>query len=269
MLPARTEPLSRLQDVIRSYGPMAIAFSGGVDSGLLAYVAHSVLGGDMICLIAVSPSFAAREEKDAIAFLKEHGIAYETVRPNEIDDPRYRENSSNRCYFCKEALFSAMQHLPVPERFPVLAYGANMDDQSDHRPGSRSASERGVVAPLIDAGFDKTTIRDVSRQLGLRIWDKPAAPCLSSRIPYGTEVTPERLMQIERAEEALKSRGWMNCRVRYSGGVARVEIPLEEHARIKEPGVWECIAGDIRQAGFEKVELVADGLRSGRLNEDL
>jgi uncharacterized protein len=259
--------VERLEGVIRARGPMVVAYSGGVDSGLLAFVAHRVLGERMRCVIGVSASLSAGEEAAALAFLARHGIPCERIATGEVDDPRYRANGPDRCYFCKSELFARIEAAPAARAFPVLAYGANADDRFDHRPGARAAAEHGVCAPLAEAGFTKDVVRRAARALGLSLWDKPASPCLASRIPYHDEVTPAKLLQIDRAEAALKARGFSECRVRHHGDLARVEVPVESIARLREPGLWSEVAREIGAAGFARVEIDERGFRSGRLND--
>lgn len=259
----------KLEGVIRGHGPMAVAYSGGVDSAFLAYAAREFLGDDMVCVIAVSPSLARREYEHAIRFLEEHDIPWRQIETNEMDADGYVENTPDRCYFCKNELFSVMQDSLASDRFQTIAYGANVDDRSDHRPGSRAAAEREVVAPLSEAGYTKQMIRDTAHALGLEVWDKPAAPCLASRIPYHSTVTIEKLRQVEEAEAALRDAGFRVCRVRHHDGTARIEIPAEDHKRLFEPSLWPQIVKTIIKAGFEKVEVETDGFRSGRLNDAL
>ena len=262
-------PYERLKAVLRGYGPMAVAYSGGVDSGFLAYAAREALGDDMVCVIAVSPSLGERERRDALAFLSRHRIPCEQISTREAEDDRYRANGPDRCYYCKGELFDAIGRAVSLRRFPRVAYGANLDDASDHRPGARAAAEFEVVAPLSEAGYGKKLIRATARELGLELWDKPAAPCLASRIPYYSKVTPEKLRQVERAESVLKDAGFEVCRVRHHGDVARIEVPREEHARLRDQSVWSRVDAGVREAGFERVEIEADGFRSGRLNDVL
>jgi uncharacterized protein len=267
--PESARDLERLTRAVERHGSMIVAYSGGVDSALLAYVAHRVLGDDMLAVTGVSPSFASRDAEHAAGFLERHAIPSEPVQPDEMKNPDYRANGPDRCFFCKEALFVAIDALPSRDRFAVVAYGANLDDGDDHRPGARSASRRGVAAPLSEAGLSKASVRALARGLGLEVWDRPAAPCLASRIPYHTAVTGERLRQVERAEQVLDHLGFIEHRVRHYGETARVELPLPAHACAREPGVWKEIENGIRAAGFKVVELEADGLRSGRLNDVL
>jgi uncharacterized protein len=259
--------VERLARVIRAHGPMVVAYSGGVDSGLLAWVAHRVLGDGMRCVIGISPSLSAREERAAVEFLHTHGIPFEGIETREMDDERYRANAPDRCFHCKNELFDRIDTSQLSRRFSCVAYGANLDDRSDHRPGARAAREHGVVAPLMEAGYDKARVRQVARALGLDLWDKPAAPCLASRVPYFSSVTPEKLEQIAKAEAVLKDLGFHVCRVRHHGEMARVELPRDDHARARESATWAVVVNGIRAAGFKQVELEPDGFRSGRLND--
>ena len=261
--------MERLEQSIRSHGPMVVACSGGVDSGFLAVVAHRVLEGRMLCVLGVSSSLARAEEAEAIAFFEAHGLPHVRMATNELDDPRYRANSTDRCFFCKHALFTRIEALPEVQAFGVVAYGANADDRFDHRPGARAAESHRVCAPLAEAGFSKEMIRTAARALGLRVWDKPASPCLASRIPYHTEVTRERLDQIDAAEAVLKHSGFPVCRVRHHGDTARIEVPGDAIARLQSPGVWPAIDSAIRAAGFNHVEVDGRGFRSGRMNDAL
>lgn len=269
-LPETLQPdYDRLLSIIRRHGPMAVAYSGGVDSAFLAVAAREALGGNMVCVIAVSPSLADAEQRDAVAFLKRHDIPFETIPTREMDNELYRANSPQRCYYCKEELFEAMRDALSASGFTRIAYGANVDDAGDHRPGQKAAAERDVVAPLTEAGYTKRLIRETARALGLDVWDKPAAPCLASRIPYYSTVTPEKLRQVEAAETVLKDAGFRVCRVRHHGGTARIEVPAEEHKRLNSPSVWPAVEAGVRAAGFVTVEVEPDGFRSGRLNDVL
>jgi uncharacterized protein len=248
---------------------MVVAYSGGVDSAFLAYAAHDVLGDDMLCVIAVSPSLARTEYRDAIAFLGQHGIPFERVETREVDDERYRANDPNRCYYCKSELFTTIRNALPSKQFWRVAFGANVDDASDYRPGAEAASELGVVAPLAEAGYSKKLIRETARALGLEVWDKPAAPCLASRIPYYSEVTPKKLAQVEEAETVLKKAGFGVCRVRHHGDIAKIEVPLEDQRLLLDPSTWSRIEEGILEAGFARVEVEPKGFRSGRLNDVL
>ncbi len=262
-------PFERLKASIAAYGPMAVAYSGGVDSAFLAYAAREALGDQMVCVIAVSPSLGEREHRSAVAFLQDHRIPFEEVHTAEMDDERYRANGPDRCYFCKSELFNAIEAAESLRRYPRVAYGANVDDAGDYRPGARAAGEHEIVAPLAEAGYDKRLIRDTARRLGLEVWDKPAAPCLASRVPYFSEVTPAKLVQIESAETVLKDAGFRECRVRHHGDTARIEVPRGDLERLRDPACWPGIEAGVREAGFREVVVEDDGLRSGRLNDAL
>jgi len=265
LLPA----IERLEACIRSHGPMVVACSGGVDSALLAVVAHRVLEGRILCVLGVSASLASADHRDAIMFFQRHGLPFVAMPTREMDDPRYRANASDRCFFCKHELFERIESLPEARVFPVLAYGANADDRFDHRPGARAAGAHRACAPLAEAGFTKELVRAAARQLGLSQWDKPASPCLASRVPYHSEVTASKLGQIEAAEAALKQFGFDVCRVRHFGAVARIEVPVELMSRLKNADLWTAVSAAVRAAGFDAVELDERGFKSGRLNEAL
>jgi uncharacterized protein len=259
--------MERLEGCIRAHGPMLVACSGGVDSALLAVVAHRALDGNMLCVLGVSASLAGAEHREAVAFFEQHALPYVEMPTFEMDDPRYRANHPDRCYFCKHELFERMETLAEARAFGVVAYGANADDSFDHRPGARAAQGHRVCAPLAEAGFTKEMVRAAARELGLSQWDKPASPCLASRVPYLSEVTPEKLRQIEVAEAALKRLGFDVCRVRHYGAVARIEVPVEAMPRIQS--AWDSIERDVRSAGFQSVEIDERGFKSGRMNEAL
>jgi pyridinium-3,5-biscarboxylic acid mononucleotide sulfurtransferase len=272
-LPSHTLPvalqsaIARLEASIRAHGPMVVACSGGVDSGLLAYVAHRVLEGRMLCVLGVSPSLARLEAEEAVAFFERHGLPHVRIATHEMDAPGYRANGPDRCFFCKNELFERIEAAPEARAYPILAYGANADDAFDHRPGARAADAHRVCAPLAEAGFTKQMVRDAARAFGLAVWDKPASPCLASRIPYHSEVTPGKLRQIDDAERTLKAHGFEVCRVRHHGQTARIEVPVEALPRLREAGVWSDVCAGIRAAGFDHVEIDPRGFKSGRLNE--
>jgi uncharacterized protein len=246
---------------------MVVAFSGGADSAFLAYVAHDTLGADRVVVAtAVSPSLAADELSDCRALATEWGLRLVEVETDEVANDEYRSNDGDRCYWCKSSLMDALVPLSQTQAATVVL-GVNVDDLGDHRPGQRAAAERGAVFPLVDAGFTKADVREWSRALGLRTWDKPAAACLSSRVPYGTSVTVEVLGRIERAERALRVLGFRELRVRHYGDTARIEVPIGdlEHVLVARAEVVEAI----RDAGYGYVTLDLEGLRSGNLNDSL
>jgi uncharacterized protein len=240
-----------------------------VDSALLAMVAHRVLDGDMLCVIGVSASLAAADHRDAVSFFRRHGLPFVEMPTHEMEDSRYRANAPDRCFFCKHELFERIELLPQARAFPVVAYGANADDRFDQRPGARAADTHRVCAPLAEAGFSKEMVRAAARELGLSQWDKPASPCLASRVPYHSEVTPAKLGQIEEAEAALKQLGFHVCRVRHFGTVARIEVPVDSLARLKRIDIWSAVENELRAAGFDSVEVDERGFKSGRMNEAL
>jgi len=259
--------LEALRDRLRELAPMVVAFSGGADSAFLAYVAHDTLGAERVTVAtAVSPSLADDELSDCRALAAEWGLRLVEVDTDEIDSVDYRNNDGDRCYWCKSSLMDALAPLSQL-RAATVALGVNVDDLGDHRPGQRAAAERGAVFPLVDAGFTKADVREWSRVLGLRTWDKPAAACLSSRVPYGTPVTVEVLGRIERAERALRTLGFRELRVRHYGDTARIEVPLHDLERVV--AARADVVDAIRSAGYAYVTLDLEGLRSGNLNDAL
>ncbi|MBA2282061.1 MAG: ATP-dependent sacrificial sulfur transferase LarE [Acidimicrobiia bacterium] len=268
MTPGRAN-LDVLRGRLRAYDGLVVAYSGGADSAFLATVAHQALRDRMVAVTAVSPSLAASERADAAAFAAEHGFRHVEVETDELERAAYRVNDGLRCAQCKDALMDAL--LPIAdEHGAAVALGVNLDDLGDHRPGQAAASGRGAVFPLVDAGFTKADVRAASRRLGLRTWDKPAAPCLASRVPYGTPVDVELLSKIERAEAGLRDLGFRELRVRHGaadGGTARIEVPVRELAGVVEQR--ESVLAAVRSAGYRRVTLDLDGLRSGNLNDDL
>lgn len=255
-----------LQDRLRAAGRLLVAYSGGVDSAYLAWTAHQALPENMLAIIADSPSLARTQLADAIAFAKEQAIPLEVIATSELGRPEYVRNDSQRCFFCKDELFTLMEDLRAARGFHAIAYGVNVDDQGDFRPGQKAASAHHIVAPLLDAGLAKDEIRTLARDAGLRVWDKPASPCLSSRIEYGRPVTREALDVVEKGEDALHALGFRQVRVRHHGEIVRIEISREELNRALDPAMAAGFARIFKGLGFKFVTLDLEGFRSGSMN---
>jgi pyridinium-3,5-biscarboxylic acid mononucleotide sulfurtransferase len=255
-----------LDQHLRALGRTLIAYSGGVDSAFLAWAAHQVLGGNMLAVIADSPSLARAQLADATAFASEQGIPLEIIVTDELDRPEYARNNSSRCFHCKDELFTAMEEFRARRGFESIAYGVNLDDQGDFRPGQRAADQHKVAAPLREAGLAKPEIRELSRAAGLRIWDKPASACLSSRIEYGREVTREALGIVEQGEDAIRARGFRQFRVRHHGDIVRIEIARDELARALTSEMAAEFTRIFKALGFKFVTLDLEGFRSGSMN---
>lgn len=259
--------LERLGAVLDRLGRVVVAFSGGADSAFLAKVAHDRLGADrVLCATAVSPSLAGTERADCAALAQEWGLRWQAVPTGELDDPAYVANGADRCAHCKTALMAALGPLAAGEDATVVL-GVNVDDLGDHRPGQSAAAGAGARFPLVEAGFTKALVREWSRRLGLRTWDKPAAACLASRVPYGTPVTLGTLHAVEQAEAALRGLGFAEVRVRHHGTVARLEVPAPMLAAVLERR--EAVVAGVRSAGYAFVALDLEGFRSGSLNRVL
>ena len=248
---------------------MIVALSGGADSAYLAWSAQCALGNRALSVTALSPSYSAHDRAVVEEFIQAFHIHHEFVETNEMDNPAYRSNAADRCFFCKDELFSVLDALAEKRNFAATAYGVNADDTLDFRPGHRAATQHRVLAPLLDAGLRKSEIRWLSQRAGLPTWDRPAAACLASRLPYGTEVTPERLSLVERGEAALRELGFRQFRVRLHDKLARVEIAPEEMPRALSPEMAAAIAKHLKAAGFAYVSLDLEGYRQGSLNETL
>jgi uncharacterized protein len=263
-----TDKARALRDELRSLRSVVVAYSGGVDSALLALVAHQTLGAHALAVTADSPSYPERHRRMALDIAARFGFAHRVIRTGEMERPEYRANPANRCYFCKHELYTHLTRLAA-ERGAVVVDGNNADDRGDYRPGRQAAREFGVRSPLDDAGLTKPEIRELSHEAGLPTWDEPASACLSSRIPYHSEVTDEKLQMIERGEQALRALGFRVCRVRHHDDVARVEIGRDELPRALEPSATAAIVRAVRAVGYREVTVDPKGYRTGSLNEGL
>ena len=248
---------------------LIVAYSGGVDSAYLAYAATRVLGDSAICITADSASYPERHREMALRLAREFGFRHDIIRTDEMSRPEYRANPANRCYYCKQELYTHLADIARERGVPVIADGSNADDRGDYRPGRQAAREFGVVSPLDAAGLTKDEIRELSRRAGLPTWDEPASACLSSRIPYFSEVSEEKLRTIERAEVILRDLGFRICRVRHHDTIARLELGRDEIARALEPGMAETIDRELRALGYAHVTVDLRGYRLGSLNEAL
>jgi len=258
--------LAQLKQALGNGGRLLVAYSGGIDSAFLAWTAHQVLGNQMLAVIADSPSLARTHLDDAIAFAREMGIPVEIIATSELENPDYVRNDSSRCFHCKDELFTVMEQYRVAHGFDAIAYGVNLDDQGDFRPGQQAAREHHVLAPLLEAALGKAEIRALAQQAGLRVWDKPASACLSSRIEYGRPVTPGALRVVEMGEDALRSLGFRQFRVRHHGDIVRIEIARDEIARALSVEMAREFASIFKQLGFKFVTLDMEGFRSGSMN---
>ena len=247
-------------------GRVLVAYSGGVDSAFLAWAAHQALGENMLAVLADSPSLARSQMLDAFAFAEEQSIPLAIIQTAEMERADYRKNDAARCFHCKDELFTVMEEFRSQHGFDVIAYGVNADDQGDYRPGQQAARQHGVAAPLLDAGLTKNEIRELARAAGLRIWDKPASACLSSRIEYGRSVTPEALQVVEQGEEALRQMGFRQFRVRHHGDIVRIEIARDELPRALSSEMAADFTRIFKALGFSYVTLDLEGFRSGSMN---
>jgi pyridinium-3,5-biscarboxylic acid mononucleotide sulfurtransferase len=266
MDPDLERKLQCLRSILRSLGRVLVAYSGGVDSAFLADVAHNELDDGMLAIIADSPSLARSQLKDAIAFAGERQIPLEVVSTGELKRPEYARNDAQRCFYCKDELFGVMEELRLLRAFDSVAYGVNLNDQDDFRPGQRAAAQYQVAAPLLSAGLTKHAVRELARASGLRVWNKPASACLASRIEYGRPVTPEALAAVEHGEDALRALGFRQFRVRHHGPIVRIEIAHDELPQALTPSMAVEFTRIFKGLGFTYVTLDLEGFRSGSMN---
>lgn len=261
------EKYNKLLNILRSTGSLAVAFSGGVDSAFLVYAAHEALGEKLLAITVTTQSYPRHEAADAAKILQSYGVKHAQIELNQLVIPGFCENGAQRCYYCKYALFSEIKAEAAKHGITAVADGANTDDENDYRPGMRATAELGILSPLRSAGFSKQDIRDISKELGIFTWNKPSYACLASRIPYGEEITAEKLAMVEKAEQALLDMGFKEMRVRCHGKLARIEVAENDFA--KAAAHRKEIAAAVKNAGFLYAALDLEGFRSGSLNAAL
>ncbi|MGA2535726.1 MAG: ATP-dependent sacrificial sulfur transferase LarE [Terracidiphilus sp.] len=264
--PETASRLAALESSLNGLGGLMVAYSGGVDSAFLAATAHRVLGARMLAVLADSPSLARRDFEQACEFARSLEMPLHIVATDELERPEYQRNDANRCFHCKDELFGVMGALGTKLGFSAIAYGMNADDTRDFRPGQRAAEQHAVLAPLAEAGLSKAEVRALAKAAGYPLWDRPAAPCLASRVEYGRTVTREVLEQVERSEDSLRQLGFRELRVRHHGDLARVEIARPELARALSMEMLDAITTALKLAGYQYVTLDCSGFRSGSMN---
>jgi pyridinium-3,5-biscarboxylic acid mononucleotide sulfurtransferase len=266
--PMLAERRERLLAILQGFGRVTVAFSGGVDSAVVAKAAEIACGANALAVTAVSASLASGEREEAAKLAALIGIRHQIVETREFENPDYLKNAPDRCYFCKTELYTQLERLLPIAEFGVIVNGANLDDRGDHRPGMKAAGEHAARSPLIEAGLTKADVRQLAAFWNLPVWDKPATPCLSSRLAYGLAVTPERVARVDQAERFLREQfGVRELRVRYEAAdLARIEVPLEELPRLVAPETRQAVAARLRELGFKYVTLDLDGFRSGSMN---
>ncbi len=261
------EKCNLLKENIRKTGGLAIAFSGGVDSTLIAAVIEQELGERALAVTALSPTYSAREQASAIVLAKQLGIKHVTIDSNELEIPEFADNPENRCYFCKRELFSVVKEIALEHGINFIADGTNRDDLNDHRPGMKAAKEAGVLQPLLDAGVSKDDVRRLSREMNLPTADKPAMACLASRFPYGSRITEEKILAVDRVENTLRDLGFYHIRVRHHGDIARIEVSEDEICKLCKPEIRSHIVEVAKEQGFLYVTADLQGYRTGSMNE--
>jgi uncharacterized protein len=263
------EKEERLRRILREMESCIVAFSGGVDSSYLAVIAHQELGSKALAVTAESPSYPTAQRNIAAGIVERYGLRHRFIESDEMSDANYVQNPSNRCYFCKHELYTRLQSVAANEGFRFVLDGNNLDDTADYRPGRQAGRELEIRSPLIEAQLTKAEIRELSRRLGLATWSQPASACLSSRIPYGSEVTVEKLQMIDRGEEIMRDLGFSQTRVRHHGEIARIEIAREELPKALSIEMFEILSREFKRIGFRFVAVDVDGYRTGALNEVL
>ncbi len=265
----REEKFARLKEIIKGYGSLLVAFSGGCDSTLLLRAAHDVLGDKAVAVTARSETYPSREYEEAEKFAQELGVRHLTIDTSELAVEGFSSNPPDRCYFCKTELFHKLLELAREHGLQYVADGTSLDDASDHRPGMRAAAELGIVSPLKEAGLTKQDIREISKSLGLPTWDKPSLACLASRFPYGEEITAEKLRMVDEAESFLRGLGFRQLRVRHHDTMARIEVPEGDICKLLDQSLRRQVTSKLREIGYTYVSLDLQGYRSGSLNEAL